>query len=45
MTVGSIQPTRDLVIVRQRKSGLARGYNYMTWVTDFIGDLEVGKFQ
>jgi transcriptional regulator with XRE-family HTH domain len=44
MTVGSIQPTRDLVIVRHRQSGMARGYNYKTWVMDFIRDLDAGTF-
>jgi hypothetical protein len=44
MTVGSIQPTRDLVIVRYRRTGMARGYNYQTWVIDCISDLDAGRF-
>ena len=44
MTPGAIQSTRDLVVVRHRKSGAVRGYSYMTWVTDFVRDLEAGAF-
>lgn len=39
-----IQPTRGTVTVRHIKSGMAREYSYMTWVTDSIRDVTAGVF-
>jgi DNA-binding XRE family transcriptional regulator len=41
---GGVQSTRDLVVVRHHQNSNVRGYSYMTWVTDFIRDLDAGAF-
>jgi hypothetical protein len=44
MEPGRIQATRDLVVVRRRGSSAVRGYSFMTWLTDFLRDLDAGMF-
>lgn len=42
MTGTHIQPTRGTVTARNKSTGAARTYSYMTWVTDFMRDLDAG---
>ena len=44
MTGPQIQATRGTVTVSNTKTGVSRTYSYMTWVTDFIRDLEAGIY-
>lgn len=37
-----IQATRGTVTVRNKITGSAQTYSYMTWVTDFMRDLDAG---
>lgn len=44
MTGPHIQPTRGTVTVRNTKTDVSREYRSMTWVPDFIHDLEAHIF-
>jgi hypothetical protein len=44
MAIGPSRPGRNLVVVRHRRRGTVRHYDYITWKTNLIRDVSAGVF-